>query len=60
MDRNNSMEKLGFARSDSSLKIAEGLSTNQEVLKMLAEKGLKAEDLQFKGIEVSDWLAQKH
>ena len=59
-ERRNRIERMDFDRSDSSLKISEALREEPEVKIMLAQKGLLADDLQFKGIEVSNWLAQKH
>jgi primosomal protein DnaI len=53
------MEKMNYDRSASPLKLAEQLARNPEVIRMLQEKGLKTEDLQFRGIEVSNWLSQK-
>ncbi|MCR5067643.1 MAG: ATP-binding protein [Erysipelotrichaceae bacterium] len=59
-ERRNRIERMDFDRSDSSLKISEALREEPEVKIMLAQKGLLADDLQFKGIEVSNWLTQKH
>ncbi|MBQ6654794.1 MAG: ATP-binding protein [Erysipelotrichaceae bacterium] len=53
------MEKLKYD-SASPLKISEALREDPEVKIMLAQKGLLADDLELKGIEVSNWLNQKH
>jgi len=54
------MEKISFNNQHVSSPLYQQLKNDPEVVQMLDQKGLKAEDMELKAVAVKNWLDQKH